>query len=107
VSSSNPSVLMSSRPDADDARAVWPMLAQIIKNRRPALWVMRGRDEAARLMEQKKPRPGAVDEGLAVDGDLSSGRTLTAGFVSATPSSRVLRRSSFPPRGGSRAPPVP
>jgi hypothetical protein len=45
------------------------MLAQKIKNRRPALWVMRGRDKTARLMEQKEPRPGTVDEGLAIDGD--------------------------------------
>jgi len=73
VSSSNPSVFDIEPADADDARAVWPMLAQIIKNRRPALWVMRGRDEAARLMEQKEPRPGAVDEGLAVDGDFVVG----------------------------------
>jgi hypothetical protein len=55
--------------DADDARAVWPMLAQKIKNRRPPLWVTRGRDEAARLMEQKEPRPRPLDKRLTVDGD--------------------------------------
>ena len=56
--------------DADDARAVWPMLAQKIKNRRPALGITLGRDETARLMEQKEPRAGALDERLAVDGDV-------------------------------------
>ena len=56
--------------DADDARAVGPMLTQKIKNRLPPLRIALGSDETARFMEQKQTRAGALDERLGVNDDV-------------------------------------
>src|SRR6202022_774579 len=56
--------------DADDAWAIWPMRAKIIENRRPALRITRGRDEAAWLMKQKEPGAGPLAERLGGGGAL-------------------------------------
>ena len=67
-------------PDADDARAVRPMLPQKIKNRLPPLGIALGCDKTARFMEQKQTRAGALDERLAVNDNVIARLDIDGGI---------------------------